>query len=207
MRPAAFLIVLSSAVLAAQAPLLTPQQLAQFHGSYSESVEPFRIVGNVYYVGAKNIASYLITTRDGHMLIDTGTNEMGPVVRANVEKLGFKLTDIEIILSSHAHFDHIQGHAAMKKATGARVMAIREDAEALEAGKRSLAARVRGMGPGEGRSHAEGWRYGAARRDHPARHARAGAYARLHGVDDDGAGSRPEVLSSYSTDAADRMPV
>lgn len=135
MRPAAFLIVLSSAVLAAQAPLLTPQQLAQFHGSYSESVEPFRIVGNVYYVGAKNIASYLITTRDGHMLIDTGTNEMGPVVRANVEKLGFKLTDIEIILSSHAHFDHIQGHAAMKKATGARVMAIREDAEALEAGK------------------------------------------------------------------------
>jgi metallo-beta-lactamase class B len=135
MRSAALLIILGSAAVAAQAPLLTSQQLAQFHGSYSESVEPFRIVGNVYYVGAQNIASYLITTRDGHILIDTGTNEMGPVVRANVEKLGYKLTDIGIMLSSHAHFDHIQGHAAMKKATGARVMAIREDAEALEAGK------------------------------------------------------------------------
>ena len=135
MRTTALLIVLGAAVLAAQTPLLTPQQLSQFHGAYSEAVEPFRIVGNIHYVGAKNIASYLITTRDGHILIDTGTNEMGPVVRTNVEKLGFKLTDIKVMLSSHAHFDHIQGHAAMKKATGARVMAIREDAEALEAGK------------------------------------------------------------------------
>jgi metallo-beta-lactamase class B len=131
MRAAALLVVVGSAVVAAQVPLLTPQQLAQFHGAYSESIEPFRIVGNVHYVGAKNIASYLITTRDGHILLDTGTNEMGPVIRANVAKLGFKLSDIKVIISSHAHFDHIQGHAAMKKATGARVMAIREDADAL----------------------------------------------------------------------------
>jgi metallo-beta-lactamase class B len=135
MRAAALLVVVGSAVVAAQVPLLTPQQLAQFHGAYSESIEPFRIVGNVHYVGAKNIASYLITTRDGHILLDTGTNEMGPVIRTNVAKLGFKLSDIKVIISSHAHFDHIQGHAAMKKATGARVMAIREDADALEAGK------------------------------------------------------------------------
>ena len=60
---------------------------------------------------------------------------MTPVITANIEKLGFKVRDIKIMLSSHAHFDHIGGHAAMKKLTGARVMAIRQDAEALEAGK------------------------------------------------------------------------
>src|SRR3989442_13481769 len=119
MGAAAFFIFVNGAVIGAQTPLLSPQQLAQSHGPYSKSIEPFRIVSNIHYVGAKNIASYLIATPDGHILIDTGTNEMGPVVRANVEKLGFKLTDIKIMLSSHAHFDHIEGHAAMKKASGA----------------------------------------------------------------------------------------
>lgn len=134
MRAAAVFLVVGSALVSAQGTLLSPEQRAQFHGPYSEAVEPFRIVGNIYYVGARNIASYLITTPQGHIMIDTGVNEMAPVIRANVEKLGFKLQDVEILLSSHAHFDHIQGHAAMKKATGARVMAIGEDAAALAAG-------------------------------------------------------------------------
>ena len=134
MRAVAFVLAMSSVVVSAQSSLLSPEQRAQFHGPYSQAVEPFRIVGNIYYVGARNIASYLITTPQGHILIDTGTNEMGPVIQRNVEKLGFKLQDIKIMLSSHAHFDHIQGHAAMKKATGARVMAIGEDAAALASG-------------------------------------------------------------------------
>lgn len=134
MRAAAVCLVVGSALVSAQGTLLSPEQRAQFHGPYSEAVEPFRIVGNIYYVGARNIASYLITTPQGHIMIDTGVNEMAPVIRANVEKLGFTLQDVEILLSSHAHFDHIQGHAAMKKATGARVMAIGEDAAALAAG-------------------------------------------------------------------------
>jgi metallo-beta-lactamase class B len=134
MRSVPLLVALGSVVLSAQSSLLSPEQRAQFHGPYSQAVEPFRIVANIYYVGARNIASYLITTPQGHILIDTGTNERGPVIRNNVEKLGFKLQDIEIMLSSHAHFDHIQGHAAMKKATGARVMAIGEDAAALASG-------------------------------------------------------------------------
>lgn len=134
MRALAVCLVIGSALVSAQGTLLSPEQRAQFHGPYSEAVEPFRIVGNIYYVGARNIASYLITTPQGHIMIDTGVNEMAPVIRANVDKLGFKLQDVEIILSSHAHFDHIQGHAAMKKATGARVMAIGEDAAALAAG-------------------------------------------------------------------------
>ena len=107
---------------------------AEFHGPLSAAVEPFHIVGNIYYVGAKDIASYLIATRQGHILLDTGTKEMGPVIRAGVEKLGFNLSDIKILLSGHAHFDHVQGHAAMKAATGARVMALAADAAALASG-------------------------------------------------------------------------
>ena len=134
-RYALLLLVAGSVVLSAQTSPLTADQRAQFHGPYSQPEEPFRLIGNIYYVGAKNIASYLITTPQGHILIDTGTTEMTPVISGNVEKLGFKLRDIKIMLSSHAHFDHIGGHAAMKKLTGARVMAIRQDADALEAGK------------------------------------------------------------------------
>jgi metallo-beta-lactamase class B len=135
MRYALLIALTVSVVLSAQSSPLSSEQRAQFHGPYSQPEQPFRLVGNIYYVGAKNIASYLVTTSQGHILIDTGTTEMTPVIKANVEKLGFKLTDVKIILSSHAHFDHIGGHAAMKKLTGASVMAIKQDADALEAGK------------------------------------------------------------------------
>ncbi len=134
-RFAALLVGACAVVLSAQTSPLSSEQRAQFHGPYSQPEDAFRLVGNIYYVGAKNIASYLITTPQGHILVDTGTTEMTPVIKANVEKLGFKLTDIKIMLSSHAHFDHIGGHAAMTKLTGAKVMAIKQDADALEAGK------------------------------------------------------------------------
>jgi metallo-beta-lactamase class B len=119
---------------AAPASAASPSLLATLHGAWSEPAEPFRVVGNIYYVGAKNIASYLITTPKGHILLDTGTREMEPLVRASIAKLGFKLTDIKIMLSGHAHFDHVQGHAAMQHATGAKVMALGDDALALESG-------------------------------------------------------------------------
>src|SRR5262245_2081774 len=73
----------------------------EIHGPCSAATEPFRIVGNIHYVGARNIASYLLTTPAGHVLIDTGTKEMEPAVRRNIEKLGFKLRDIKILLSGH----------------------------------------------------------------------------------------------------------
>ena len=135
MRVLAIVSVACAAAVQAQTSLLTAEQRAQFHGPYSQPEEPFRLIGNIYYVGAKNIASYLITTPQGHILVDTGTREMTPVITASVQKLGFNLRDIKIMLSSHAHFDHVGGHAAMKKATGAQVMAIRQDAQALAAGK------------------------------------------------------------------------
>lgn len=136
---ACLLMVLSASAARAQTQALGPyiraELIASLTGPSSAPAEPFTIVGNLHYVGAANIASYLFTTPEGHLLIDTGTTQMEKVVRENIEKLGFKLTDIKIILSSHAHFDHIAGHAAMQKATGARVMAIGDDARALELGR------------------------------------------------------------------------
>jgi metallo-beta-lactamase class B len=111
-----------------------PAENAPLHTTWSEPVEPFRIVGDIYYVGARNIAAYLITTPAGHILLDTGTREMVPVVRASIERLGFALADVEILLLDHAHWDHVQGHAAIRGATGARVMVMRGDADAVRAG-------------------------------------------------------------------------
>jgi metallo-beta-lactamase class B len=111
-----------------------PVPNAELHGPWSAPAEPFRIVGNIYYVGARNIAAYLITTPEGHILIDTGTREMEAVIRDNIARLGFSLADVEIVLCSHAHFDHVQGHAAVVRASKARVFVMREDAEAVRMG-------------------------------------------------------------------------
>ena len=106
-----------------------------FHQHRAEAIDGFRIIGNIYYVGASDLASYLITTAEGHFLIDTGVSEMTTVIRENIENLGFRLQDIRYILQSHAHFDHIQGHAVMKRLTGAQVLVMDDDADAMEAGK------------------------------------------------------------------------
>ncbi len=108
---------------------------ASFHTHQSAPVEPFRIIGNIYYVGTSNVGIYLIATPEGHFLVDSGVNEMGTTIRDSVEKLGFRMSDIKIMLSSHAHFDHVQAHAVVQRMTGAQVMAIAADADALEAGQ------------------------------------------------------------------------
>lgn len=97
-------------------------------------VPPRHLAGNLYYVGASGVSSYLITTPAGHILIDTGFAETVPVIQHSVEQLGFKLTDIRFILSSHAHIDHVGGHALMKQLTGAQVVASAADAEVLGSG-------------------------------------------------------------------------
>jgi metallo-beta-lactamase class B len=153
MRIPAFVAALAlvSAVASAQEqaqPVQFSQEwYQQFRGPYSQAVEPFRIVGNIHYVGGANIASYLITTPQGHILIDTGMMTMHDVIKNSVAKLGFKTSDIKIMLSSHAHFDHIEGHAAMQKLTGAQVMAMVGDAEALESGKDNSALGAIGWTP------------------------------------------------------------
>jgi metallo-beta-lactamase class B len=100
----------------------------------SDAIEPYRIIGNIYYVGTASISSFLIQTSDGLVLIDTGYERMVPGIRASIEKLGFRIQDVKIMLSSHSHIDHVEGHAAMQKLTGAQIMALGEDAAAIAGG-------------------------------------------------------------------------
>lgn len=133
--PALSLLLALSTIVAAQGPrLFSREWYAQFSGAYSQPVTPFRIVGNIYYVGAANIASHLIATPQGHILVDSGMTEMHDGIVSSVEQLGYAVSDIRILLASHAHFDHIEGHALMQRRTGAQVMAMAGDAEALEGG-------------------------------------------------------------------------
>src|SRR5579872_1590553 len=91
------------------------------------------VIANVYFVGTADLGSYLITTPEGHILINTDYESTVPAIRASVEKLGFKFSDIKIILGSHAHGDHMEGDALAKELTGARVMAMDRDVPALKA--------------------------------------------------------------------------
>jgi metallo-beta-lactamase class B len=143
----ALLLALSSMVVAQGPRLFSREWYAQFSGPYSQPVEPFRIVGNIYYVGALNIASYLIATPQGHILIDSGMAEMHDGIITSVERLGYTPSDIRILLASHAHFDHIEGHALMQRRTGAQVMAMAGDAEALESGHDTSALGAMGWEP------------------------------------------------------------
>jgi len=146
--PAAAVLLALSTIVAAQGPrLFSREWYAQFSGPYSQPVEPFRIVGNIYYVGALNIASYLIATPQGHILIDTGTTAMHEAIAGSVEQLGYRVADIRILLASHAHFDHIEGHALMQRRTGAQVMAMSGDAAALESGHDTSALGAIGWEP------------------------------------------------------------
>jgi len=93
---------------------------------------PHKVIGNVYFVGTADLGSYLITTREGHILVNSDYETTVPQIRASVAKLGFQFTDIKIVLGSHAHGDHMEGDAMVKELTGARVMAMEQDIPALK---------------------------------------------------------------------------
>jgi len=95
---------------------------------------PFHIIGNIYYVGSTGIACYVITTPAGDVLLDTGYADMAPQIEQNIKTLGFKLSDIKILINSHAHTDHGGGLAELKSATGAQLVAMAQDVPYLESG-------------------------------------------------------------------------
>jgi metallo-beta-lactamase class B len=96
----------------------------QAKDDWTEPFPPFKIAGNLYYVGSKGLANYLITTTQGHILINSDLEENVPLIQASVEKLGFKFTDIKILLISHAHWDHNAASDTIKKLTGAKYMVM-----------------------------------------------------------------------------------
>jgi metallo-beta-lactamase class B len=115
-------------------PTLAAAQADETSRSWNQPVEPFRIAGNVYYVGASDVTAFLITTPEGHILLDSGFEETVPLIRESVKKLGFQMKDVKILLSNHAHFDHAGGLAILKELTGATMVASEPDAPLLAAG-------------------------------------------------------------------------
>jgi len=98
---------------------------------------PHRIIGNVYYVGEADLASYLIVTPQGNILINTGFESSVPVIRSSIQTLGFRFADIKILLVTHAHNDHATGMATVKRLTHASMLAMEEEAPLLESGGRT----------------------------------------------------------------------
>jgi metallo-beta-lactamase class B len=107
---------------------------AQDNPDWTTPHKPFRIIGNVYYVGSKDLASYLITTSQGDILINSSLTSSVPLIRKNVEALGFHFTDVKILLISHAHWDHAAGSAEIKRLTGAKYMVMDADVPVVESG-------------------------------------------------------------------------
>jgi metallo-beta-lactamase class B len=123
-------------LLAQSSKIVTPQDLFKRNVGSKEDQDtafpPHKIAGNLYYVGTRSLATFLIATPQGHILINTDYERTVPVIKSSVEKLGFKFTDIKIILGSHAHGDHMEGDALAKELSGAQVFAMAEDVPALQ---------------------------------------------------------------------------
>ena len=107
---------------------------AQGDASWTTPFPAFRIAGNLYYVGSKGLASYLVATPQGHVLINSNLEASVPQIRSSVESLGFKFSDVKVLLISHAHWDHAAGSAAIKKITGAKYMVMEGDVPVIESG-------------------------------------------------------------------------
>jgi metallo-beta-lactamase class B len=102
--------------------------------NYVKPFPPLRIVGNLYYVGTYDLGVYLIATKEGNILVNTGINDSAPMIKANIEKLGFKYEDIKILLATHGHWDHVGAMAQIKRETGARMMMHEGDVGLVESG-------------------------------------------------------------------------
>jgi metallo-beta-lactamase class B len=127
-----FSVVFSMTSLVANAQNVEePQNVSP---EWSQSYAPFRIAGNLYYVGTYDLACYLVATPKGHILINTGLAASAKMIKASIESLGFKFADIKILLTTQAHYDHMGAMAAIKKMTGASMMVDEKDAAVMADG-------------------------------------------------------------------------
>lgn len=132
MRHTFFRLLSSALSLALVFLVLTKNAKAQ--EDWTEPFPAFRIAGNLYYVGSKGLANYLIATPQGHILINSDLEANVPLIRASIESLGFRFADVKILLISHAHWDHDAGSAMIKKLTGAKYLVMESDVSAVESG-------------------------------------------------------------------------
>ncbi len=120
--------------------LLAQAQFAPAVAEWNRVIEPFRVAGNVYYVGVADVSAFLITTPKGHFLLDAGFIESAPIIESNIAKLGFKMSDVKMLLISHAHYDHVAGMAAIMKRTAAQLWAMEQErGQLLRGGKGDFA--------------------------------------------------------------------
>jgi metallo-beta-lactamase class B len=139
-RPVALLIaaVALPAALPAQGASPAPADLTATRcdgcAEWNEPQRPFRVHGNTWYVGTRGLSALLVTSPDGHVLIDGGLPESAPLIAASIRALGFRLEDVKVLLNSHAHFDHAGGLAALQRATGAEVVLNPWSARVLRTG-------------------------------------------------------------------------
>lgn len=110
---------------------------AQIQPDWTAAQTPFRIADNLYYVGSRDLAAYLVTTPKGNILINANLKTSPPQIRASVEKLGFRWADTRILLNSQAHYDHLAGGAEVVRETGAKVMMMDGDVSVAESGGKS----------------------------------------------------------------------
>ncbi len=119
--------------------VITAQKITEpkLDSDWIKPYPPFRIAGNLYYVGTYELGCYLITTSKGNILINTGTAASEALIKKNIETLGFRLRDIKILLTSQAHYDHVGAMANIKKETGAKFMVDAADADVMQTGGKS----------------------------------------------------------------------
>lgn len=113
---------------------LVPPAESQENSAWRRPFPPHRIAGNLYYTGTEDLACFLITTPAGHILINTGLDDSGPLLRESFQKLGFRLEDVKILLTMQAHSDHVAAMNDVRKVSGAKLFATEGDAPALEDG-------------------------------------------------------------------------
>ena len=134
----AHLAVLAAAVIstAQTRPTLKtdPPQVCGECDTWNRPFEPFRVFGNTYYVGVEGLSALLVTSEKGHILLDGALSQSAASIDASIRALGFRTEDVRLIVTSHAHFDHVGGVAALQRASGATVAASASSARALEAG-------------------------------------------------------------------------
>src|SRR6476660_8875458 len=122
------------AVAFAQPQNAARQEAAPNDADWTRPFPPFRIIGNIYWVGSYDLSTYLITTPQGNILINTGVGDTAQQIKKSVEQLGFKMSDTKILTATHGHYDHVAGMAELKRMTGARLVISEPDKPLLETG-------------------------------------------------------------------------
>lgn len=133
-RAAAIAALAIAALMVGMSHVAFAQSDATTRAAWNQPVTPFRVIGNIHYVGVAGLSAFLLTSQQGHVLIDGGLLETAPLVLANIRALGFEPRDVRLLLNSHAHFDHAGGFAELKRVTGAPLWIARGDAELVRRG-------------------------------------------------------------------------